>query len=99
MPTEDENYPDEVPDAPYGIICPIHWRQGLTKEGYAAQMARPDSFWRCPVGNYGCPEAVEWDDDRYEKAIEAQEESEQSSPYTSTRYADEMPESDFYGEG
>jgi hypothetical protein len=58
---------DQEPDSPYGVICKEHGKQGLTKKDYNQQMARPDSFWICPV----CRDIANWDDDRYEAAMDA----------------------------
>jgi hypothetical protein len=47
----------------------------LTDEQYDAQMARPDSTWRCPR----CGASAEWDDDTYEQHLECpDDESEET---------------------
>jgi hypothetical protein len=63
---------DQLPDAPYGIICEEHGKQGLSKESYELQMSMPDRGWICPIGQ--C--YAEWDDERYEKSEGFVDESE-----------------------
>lgn len=59
---------DKEPDSPYGIICSIHGKQGLTKENYELQMSLPDNLWMCPIQDCEANFLgwVRWDDDRYE---------------------------------
>ena len=58
---------DQNPQSPYGVICAVHDKQGLSNEQYKEQMLDPDSTWKCPVGGWTCTR-VFWDDERYENA-------------------------------
>lgn len=48
---------------PYAVMCPVHGRIYLTREGYTHQMNDPNAFWRCPCGR-----KAEFDDVTYEAA-------------------------------
>lgn len=64
---------DLIPNSEYGIICPTHGSQGLSRDEYDRQMSMPDSLWKCPIED--CHSPVEWDDDRYEALREPPDEA------------------------
>lgn len=59
-----QHHEDFNPDAPYGVICPVHGKQGLDVSEYELGISLPDMPWICPVEN--CGRASQWDDVRFE---------------------------------
>ncbi len=57
------------PQTPWRVICPRHFRVYLTCEEYNAQMASPNTLWKCPL----CGLTAEWDDANYERACDEAE--------------------------
>jgi len=51
-------------DQPYaGILCRLHGNVDIDQANYDAQMARPNSLWRCPKCGMDC----DFDDERFEE--------------------------------
>jgi hypothetical protein len=63
----------EVASSPYAIICPDHGRVYLSSAEYERQMRLPDDRWICPRDG----KVSEWDDDNYERAMDARERGRQ----------------------
>lgn len=51
---------DQNPTSIYGVECPDHGKQGLTREEYERQMNKPNLLWTCPI----CKQVAWWDDAR-----------------------------------
>jgi len=75
--TDDRIVPDQqtyrgeestTPTA-WAVNCPRDGLVYLTREEYTRQIGRVDDLWKCPR----CGRDAQWDDDTYEKAMEAEE--------------------------
>lgn len=80
---------DENPDSKYGIICPIHGKQGITQVQYDIELSLADSFWHCPIDF--CPANdvfvftllghPQFDEDRLEKMTQDEEPGNGNDSY------------------